>query len=177
MKKPILVLSLCLLACFAWAQKPLTNGLNRSHYTYVYKLSDASARLFYTGNQDKMDQRIQGAPLDSFAAGHFKPWHLPAGNYVEVSAMNNHLEYELIENRSAYLKLLDDNAELKFVLLDTNNREISNARVTAGKRRVDYDPALHLYHAPRNKKDTLLCVVYAGVSNFYMVKARPAYNY
>ncbi|QKJ32772.1 carboxypeptidase-like regulatory domain-containing protein [Mucilaginibacter mali] len=170
MKKLLPGLLFFLTCTTSWAQKPLSNSINRSTYTYLYRLNDAAVKLFYTNGRQKPDDKVLGSPIDSFRTGHYKAWQVSPGNYIEVYAGNNQLNYELIERRSAYLKLLDDKRELHFVLLDTNDHEISNAVVLAGKRRIPYDTDMHLYHAARHKKDSLLNVKYAGVSNFYKVK-------
>lgn len=180
MKKVLPGLLCFLAAATVWAQKPLTNSINRSVYTYLYRLNDASVKLFYAKGKQKPDDKILGMPIDSFPTGHYKAWHVPPGNYMEVYAGNNQLHYELTERRSAYLKLLDDKQELRFVLLDTSNHEISDAVVMTSHRRIPYDADLHLYHIIRHKKDSLLNVNYAGVSNYYKIKPdneRRPYSY
>lgn len=42
---------------------------------------------------------------------------LPHGNYVKVHVENNKLHYDLVENRSAYVKLLDNRKDVQFILI------------------------------------------------------------
>ncbi|MES2279295.1 MAG: alpha-2-macroglobulin family protein [Bacteroidota bacterium] len=176
MKNVIFVLLLLGVTAVAFGQKPLSNSRKSSFYTYVYKLDDKALRLFYTGATAKIDDRILGIPIDSFKTDQPSKPHLPAGNYALVSAQQNQLHYNLVEQRSAYLKLLDNNHDIRFVLLDTANREISDAQVFSGRRQIPYDAVLHLYHTARLKKDTLFNVMYQGISNFYKIKQQLPYQ-
>jgi hypothetical protein len=179
MKKGFTLLLLLCAVLLVRAQKPLTNSHTTSYYTYIYRLDDAAMRTFYLYGEDKMNDKMLGRPVDSFRTDKRSPLHLAPGNYLQVKANGNSLDYQLMEQHSAYLKLLTRNNDIRLILLDTANRPITNADVRIGKHQIPYDAALQLYHAYVSKKDTLLVAAYQGVSNFYKITPQQnrRYNY
>jgi len=59
-------------------------------------------------------------PIDSFKTDGKPVRVLPTGNYVKVYVAKDELHYSLIENRSAYLKVLDNRADLQFIVVDVS---------------------------------------------------------
>jgi len=178
MKKTLSVLLfLCFTVFLCKAQKPLTNSRQSSYYTYIYKLSAEDVLNFYTHPGKDPDEKILHNPVDSFKTD--KRWdnNLPPGNYLKVYAEKNQLEYKLIENHSAYLKLMLNDPDLRFVFLDRKGNFINNAAVKVNQRTVAYDEKNGLYHVRKSKRDTLIEAEYGGVVNFFSVKQRQVYHY
>lgn len=177
-KKAFILLSLSVsFATVLFAQKPLTPSRKSSYYTYLYKLEPADVLKFYTFPGKDPDEKILHSPVDSFKTDSRWRNTLPVGNYLKVVAFKNKLEYTLIENRSAYLKLMNNNYDLRFILTDKQGSLINNATVQFNNKTVAYDATSGLYIANQSKKDTILQVDYARVSNYFSVKQQQPYRY
>ncbi|WP_426589233.1 carboxypeptidase-like regulatory domain-containing protein [Mucilaginibacter sp. R-33] len=168
-------LSFCITA--ALGQKPLTPSRQSSYYTYIYKITDGDVFKFYRYPRKKPDEQLLHNPIDSFKTNDKWNNTLPPGNYLKVVAKKNLLSYSLIENRSANLKLLANNYDLRFILVDKEGKAISNALVQFNDHTVTYDSKAGLYMANPSKRDTILKVDYAGVTNYYAIKKQQRSSY
>jgi TonB-dependent SusC/RagA subfamily outer membrane receptor len=168
----LLVLSCCI--CFA--QKPLTNSRVSSYYTYIYAISDNDLAIVYESKQHAFDERMLHHPIDSILTDKYRDPKLPPGNYIKVYAEQNKLNYSLIENHTAFLQVLDNQKDLRFVLLDNKGDEIKNTPVYLENKSVEYDAALQLYHHSYNKKDRWIKVSYQGVVNYFTLTQRTKYK-
>ncbi|WP_394771831.1 carboxypeptidase-like regulatory domain-containing protein [Mucilaginibacter sp.] len=176
-KRLLFFIVLSLVAFNSYAQRPLTDSRQSSVYTYVYKLDPLDIQSFYTHPGKEPDERIFHTVVDSIKTD--KNWenNLPPGNYLKVYAFKNKLEYTLIENHSAFLKLMHNNYDLRFILLDRTGKPVINATALVNGRPVPYDSKSDLYHTAYSQKDTLLRVDYAGVVNYFSIKQYQNYNY
>ncbi|MGF7074857.1 carboxypeptidase-like regulatory domain-containing protein [Mucilaginibacter sp. 3215] len=168
-------LSFCITAAFG--QKPLTPSRQSSYYTYIYKITAGDVLKFYRYPRKKPDEQILHNPIDSFKTNDKWNNTLPPGNYLKVVAKKNLLSYSLIENRSANLKLLANNYDLRFILVDQAGKAINNALVQFNNHTVTYDSKAGLYMANPSKRDTILKVDYAGVTNYYAIKKQQRSSY
>jgi TonB-dependent SusC/RagA subfamily outer membrane receptor len=179
MKKTLPVsLLLVMLASWCFAQKPLTNSRQSSFYTYIYKLDDGGVLNFYKFPGTPPDEKILRHPIDSFKTDCAKYWenHLPAGNYLKVYAEKNKLVYKLIENHTAWLKLMPNDYDLRFVFAD-NEQLVKPDRVTVDQKNVGYDIKTATWHLGYSKKDTIIQAEWRGVLNVFSVKQRKYYSY
>ncbi|QEC79439.1 alpha-2-macroglobulin family protein [Mucilaginibacter ginsenosidivorax] len=172
-------LLLIVISGFVWghlfAQKLLTPSRQSSYYTYIYKITPADVLLFYKYSDKHPDERILQHPVDSFKTDDSWKNNLPPGNYLKVYAEKNKLKYKLIENRSAYLKVMRNNYDLSFTLTDNNGNAIKNAVVTSGGSTISADQLTGLYHT-KPRAITLIKVDYAGVSNYFELKQGQSYS-
>ncbi|WP_114940245.1 alpha-2-macroglobulin family protein [Mucilaginibacter endophyticus] len=168
-------LSFCIITTFA--QKRLTPSRQNSFYTYIYKVTADDVLKFYQHPDKKPDEQILRNPIDSFKTNTKWDNSLPPGNYMQVAAKKNLLNYSLIENHSANLKLLDNRYDLRFILLDNEGKIINNASVQTNNRTIAYDAKAGLYIADASKKGTILKVDYAGVTNYYDIKKQEKPSY
>lgn len=168
-------LSFCITA--ALGQKPLTPSRQSSYYTYIYKITDGDVFKFYRYPRKNPDEQILHNPIDSFKTNDKWNNTLPPGNYLKVAAKKNVLSYSLIENRSANLKLLANNYDLRFILVDKEGKAINNALVQFNNHTVTYDSKAGLYIANPSKRDTILKVDYAGVTNYFAIKKQQRSSY
>lgn len=119
MDKPYYCLLLVLLLSFSgFAQNSLDRSRQRSFYTYIYPIDEANLERLYNGYQ--LDERVLVTPIDSFKTDGKPVRVLPTGNFVKVYVAKDELHYSLIENRSAYLKVLDHRADLQFIVVDVS---------------------------------------------------------
>jgi TonB-dependent SusC/RagA subfamily outer membrane receptor len=124
-----------------------------------------------------LDEQILRNPIDSFKTNDKWENTLPPGNYMKVAAKKNELTYSLIEKRSANLKLLTNNYDLRFILVDQAGKAINNALVQFNNHTVTYDSKVGLYITNPSKRDTILKVDYAGVTNYYVIKKQQRSSY
>jgi hypothetical protein len=170
---------LCITGIFCLAQKPLTNSRQSSYFTYIYGLKAEDVLRFYKHPGEKADENILHNPIDSFKTDSENYWinKLPAGNYLKVYAEKNQLQYKLIENHTAFLRLIENGNDLRFIFLDRKRNLISNAVVYVNNKLTPYDAANGLYKTNYNKKDTVITASYEGVTNYFSIKQRPKYGY
>ncbi|MEZ2334421.1 carboxypeptidase-like regulatory domain-containing protein [Mucilaginibacter sp. RCC_168] len=161
----------------AFSQKLLSPSRQSSYYTYIYKLSPADVLNFYKHPGKDPDESILRHPIDSFKTDKYWDNNLPAGNYMRVHAAKNKLQYELIENRSAYLQLFRNNYDLRFILTDKQGQLINNAVVQFDQKNVPFDGKSGLYHLNAAKRDTILKAEFAGVTNYYKIQQDKPYRY
>jgi TonB-dependent SusC/RagA subfamily outer membrane receptor len=179
LSKKILSSFLLLIVCTTtmFAQRPLTKSRESSYYTYIYKLSPADVISFYRSKQKKGNQELLHTLVDSFKTHKYWENTLPPGNYLKVYAQKNALAYSLIENHTAYVKILRNDFENRFTLSDKQGNYIKNASVLINGKRGDYDDKSATWHFYPAKDTSLLQVDYAGVSNFFsIVKNKQYYN-
>jgi len=168
----VLTLLLCFAAFLGYAQKPLCNSRQSSYYTYIYKLKPEDVLKFYKNPGKAPDQNILHQPVDSFKTDKEILWinRLPAGNYLEVHAEKNKLNYELVENHSAWLKLIQNDHDLRFALFDHQGKSIKDAQVLVNDKKLAYDERIGLFKTAYSKKDTIVRVEYGSVTNFFLTK-------
>jgi TonB-dependent SusC/RagA subfamily outer membrane receptor len=171
----LILIAICISPAFS--QKLLSPSRQSSYYTYIYKLSPADVLNFYKHPGKDPDENILRHPVDSFKTDKYWENTLPAGNYLRVHASKNKLQYELIENRSAYLQLFRNNYDLRFILTDKQGRMINNATVQFDQKTVPFDNKSGLYRLNASKKDTILKAEFAGVTNYYKIEQEKPYRY
>ncbi|MES2113172.1 MAG: carboxypeptidase-like regulatory domain-containing protein [Bacteroidota bacterium] len=160
----------------AYAQRPLTDSRISSYYTYIYKLDASDISQFYNHRNKEPGDKLLHNLVDSIKTDKVWENNLPAGNYLKVYALQNNLQYTLIENHSAFLKLMHNNNDLRFILLDKKGTPITNASVYVNNHPVAYDEKTALYHKSVSKKDSLIRVDYEGVINYFPIKQSRYYN-
>lgn len=178
MKKSALLLLFASVTLSLFAQKRLLDSRERSLYTYIYKLDDASALLFLTGHQNQIKDDALTHEVSRFLTDHPEKLMLPAGNYLQVAAVHNKLNYKLIQKHNARLVLMDNDLNSQFILVDSAGNTITDARPYIGKKLIPYDTHAETYHIKRPKKDSIYRVSYQGVSNFFKItQDKYRYNY
>jgi hypothetical protein len=177
MKKTLLLSLFILATLFAQAQKPLTNSRTSSLYTYVYKLNDDATLQFLAGKHDLIKQEELNNEVAKYLTDKPQNVALPPGNYLKVTAVENKLKYALIQKHNANLILLANGTDLRFILLDNDSREISDAIAYRNSKLIPYDKDAETYHISRSKKDTLIKVNYKGVINFFNLNERYVRKY
>lgn len=150
-----------------FGQKMLTPSRQSSFYTYIYKISPDDVLRFYKHPDDTLNENILHNPIDSFKTSAYWENELPAGNYLKISADENRLKYELLENRSAYIKLFHNNYNQRFTITDNQGFPVTGARVRFNGRTVDYDEKSDTWHVKTSKKNNIVQVDYNGVANFF----------
>jgi TonB-dependent SusC/RagA subfamily outer membrane receptor len=176
LKKALLTCLLLWAVNYAFAQRTLTNSRYQSYYTYIYKITTADVAKLYKSPDRLIDEKILHNPVDSFKTD--KHWEntLPPGNYLRVSAIKNKLNYELIENHTAFIKLLHNDYDQRFIFLDKQGKVINNAVVYFNEKPIAYDDKSHTYQVKKSKEANVVRVDYAGLSNFFVVKENDDYR-
>ncbi|TFF36016.1 alpha-2-macroglobulin family protein [Mucilaginibacter psychrotolerans] len=174
----IIIVFMLLVVCeTVFAQRPLTNSRQSSYYTYIYKLRAEEVLAFYKSPEKPFDDKALRNPVDSFPTDKYWENVLPPGNYLKVHAEQNKLQYKVIENHSAFLKLFTGKYEHRFALTDKKGNYINDATVLLNGKKVSHDIATGTWHFKRAKAASVLQVDHAGVSNFFQVSPNDYYNY
>ncbi|MEO6521214.1 MAG: carboxypeptidase-like regulatory domain-containing protein [Mucilaginibacter sp.] len=179
MKNLYLSLLLLFIAGVGMGQKPLSNSRISGYYTYFFPVEDADVEHLYGAKKFLLDDKILSRAIDSVLTTKFKTPYLKPGNYLQVYATENKLEYKLIENHTALLKVLDNKKDLRFILLDTTGKEIKNAEVWLKNKKIDFDADAQMYKYRHIDiaDNTLLKVKYAGVINYFPLSEKKQYRY
>ncbi|WP_432712968.1 carboxypeptidase-like regulatory domain-containing protein, partial [Pedobacter sp.] len=156
---------LLLFSFSSFAQDKLNSSTQNSRYTYIYPVNNITVQGLYDGK--KLEEEQLKMPVDSFLTIKGKQPSLPKGNYLKIYAEKNQLVYGLIENRTAYFKLLSNEKELQFVITDPKGKALKDALVSINGKKISFDQQLDFYHtsSPR-KEENLVRVDYKGVANF-----------
>jgi hypothetical protein len=176
-KKSALLFLLLSATLFSFAQKRLLESRERSLYTYIYHLDDASTLLFLQGHQNQIKDEVLTNEVARFLTDHPKKLLLPAGNYLSVAAVHNKLNYKLIQNHNARLVLMDNDISSQFILVDSLGNTITDAKAYRGDKPIRYNAKAEVYAIKRSKKDSIYRVSYQGVNNFFKVTENKNYYY
>lgn len=169
MKLIISLLGLLIFSTAVFSQKPLTNSRKNSYYTYIYPLKDEHVKLLYQSKDRRMTDYVLTNPIDSFLTDRPRELRLKPGYYLQVRAVENQLEYKLVENKTASLLLLSNTESEQFILMNKNGEELKDLPVYMGRHRISYDPERQLYHTRKAGRHVLLRVNYEGINNFYRI--------
>lgn len=166
------IIALLLCTSGVYAQKTLTDSRLRSFYTYIYRLNPGEVLNMYRYPNKKIDEKILEAPVDSFKTDSERFWEnrLPPGNYMQVRADRNTIQYKRIENHSAFLQMMPNDRDLRLLFLDKTRKAIAGAKVMVNNKNIPFDSKSGLYCTQYSKKDTLVRADYNGVANFYLIK-------
>ncbi|GAB3933210.1 TonB-dependent receptor plug domain-containing protein [Mucilaginibacter myungsuensis] len=167
MKKSLTLLLFIFASILSFGQKPLTDSRTNSPYTYIYRLDDASTLLFINEKEDDFKDELLKEPVYKYLTGTKPDLRLAPGNYLEVYASLNKLQYRLIQKPSVIFKQLLNGVDMRFVLLDSTYQEVTTAVVTVGKKQIRYDEVSRSYHTAQKPDKMLIKAVYQGVSNFH----------
>jgi hypothetical protein len=170
MKKsfPVIIL-FCFCHLLIYAQKPLTDSRVSSYYTYIYKLSPEDVLKIYKYPDTDPDANILRHPVDSFKTDKYFNDMLPPGNYIQVFAKKNQLNYKLVEEHSVFVQLLDNNYDRRFILINRQGKEVTDALVRANGKTVRFDHISKTFHLPHRRKTLVVEADYNGVANFFKI--------
>ncbi|HTI58058.1 carboxypeptidase-like regulatory domain-containing protein [Mucilaginibacter sp.] len=157
-------------------QKLLTPSRQSSYYTFIYRLEPDEVMRFYGRADELLPEKMMHTLVDSFKTDERWRNYLPPGNYLKVYAEKNVLQYKLIENHTADLKLMHNTGDISFSLVNRQGERISNAVVHIKHKLIAFDSKSGLYHAKSSKKVKLIRVDYQGVVNFFTVAEQHRYR-
>ncbi len=144
----------------AFGQKNLSSSLQRSVYTYVYRINLKEAeRLYRKGIQEVSEKQLY-ALTDSFTK---EEPSLSAGNYLFVHADDNNLVYELKAIGDVSYKIINNSRDLVIALHTKEGRLIKDATVSINNKALRYDQATQTYRRDKYTKEGTLQATVAGV--------------
>lgn len=175
LKRFILCL-LCLYSVVAPAQQPFSQSTTHSALHYIYKVTDNEALKIYQQGRKGTDAfRASEKYLHTLAATYADqqkfPATLPPGNYVEVYANKNDLEYTFHPVKNVNIKLVNNQSDLSVLVHDIHGQPIPNARVSIRHRNIPWDEHTHTYRIPQAKRSGLVKVYYNNVLNIFDIPA------
>lgn len=167
--KARLTLFCILINCTLWAQQPLSESRRTSAYRYIYRITPQEALTLYQSKRDKVSEQYLHTLVDSFPAGNLPP-SLPAGNYLFFHAVNNRQRYELVTEGDVQLKTINNRRDLAITLHTGNGRTIREAKVSAGRRQLVYEPATQTYRSNRFRKRGNISVLHLQTAYYFPIQ-------
>lgn len=168
-KNLFIILLLSLPGTWCYAQKRLTDSRTGSLYTYVYKIGDKQLLNLYKYPSSSINENELQNPIDSFKTGQtYNENKLAPGNYLQMFADKNQLQYKLIEKHSAFLHLLNSVSKTQFIITGRDGNVISSDAVVTCNGKTLANPQNDIYTLPL-KDYQLLTISYQGIINFFML--------
>ncbi|PST81782.1 hypothetical protein C7T94_18095 [Pedobacter yulinensis] len=166
-------LAMCLQPAFTQAQK-LSNSLQGSRLTRIYRLTETETFLFAAGRRNSSMLHTQ---VDSFDRAAVYRKELAPGHYLFVTARQAELAYRLHAVQNLDIFFVNQSRKLGFTLTDRQGRAVTDAVVRTGSGRVvRFDRARQLYVTGPSPGTKVIRAVHAGQTNFFVVE-RHQQNY
>ncbi|RNI29916.1 hypothetical protein EFA69_10320 [Rufibacter immobilis] len=162
-----LLAALLLLCSTARAQQNLANSRTTSYFTYIYKITDAEAKVLFEKGMDAARQSFFHTRVDSFPTNLPYQKQLPQGHYLYTLTSGPDLEYTLQCSINAQLQLLNNHVDFAAVLYDSLGSILPNAQLTLKNKKVPFDKVSQTYRLANSKKSGLLSVTHEGFT-FYV---------
>ncbi|GHA56338.1 carboxypeptidase-like regulatory domain-containing protein [Pontibacter akesuensis] len=173
-----LILAFLLLLCLlnpGYAQQSLEKTSFRSHYTYIYKLTDKEAHTLHKLGSGVVKDSYFHSLVDSFAVNTRFDATLPQGHYLYMHSKGPDLVYTLHTVSPFSIKVLQQRAALNVLVHDSLGNAIPEAEVLVNNRKASYNPVTHTHSLRYKPKDALLAVRLNGFTHY--VKLEKAKNY
>ncbi|MEO1653282.1 MAG: hypothetical protein AAFU64_07035, partial [Bacteroidota bacterium] len=172
--KKILLLFITVLhiAPIIQAQSPLLESRQSSYYTYVYRLDNKQALSLLKKEYIPWVEDYLTSRPDSFPSDSLYKKELPRGHYLFVKAVRGQLTYRLETKENYRVEILNNQRDLRIIVLDTLGQEIKDAQIRLKNRRIPYDPKSGTYCMPKTNHQGILKVNYQGVETYYEIERR-----
>ncbi len=165
--KSLIVLLCCLLTSLCHAQKKLTNSRTNSVYTYIYKIDDKALDDYYQHSSTRIIYDQLKNPVDSFKTGRlYNDSKLLPGNYIELYADQNKMQYKLLERHTVFLQLLSTITQAQVLFTDRDGNVIHDGLTVKYNNKL-LSPQAGGDYTFRAKNNKIITVTYNGVTNFF----------
>jgi alpha-2-macroglobulin len=164
----LLITYISILATVASAQD-LTRSRQTSYFTFIYKISDAEARMFYKNSTLPSEKELSRTVVDSFPHDSTYRRELPVGHYLFAFTQGNQLQYELETIANRELKILNNKTDLALVVLDSLGKPIENAEIHLKNRRIPFDKKYQTYRLAKTNQSGLLAIDYQGFTSYHQI--------
>ncbi|GAA4313182.1 carboxypeptidase-like regulatory domain-containing protein [Nibribacter koreensis] len=151
------------------AQQHLAQSRTTSYFTYLYKITDAEAKVLYDKGMQAAKQSFFHTKVDSFVTNLPYIKQLPQGHYLYTLASGPDLEYTLFTQTKTQLKLLNNHVDFAAVLLDSLGNILPDAQLQLKNKPVPFDKASQTYRLGNTKKNGLLSVTHNGYTYYVPV--------
>lgn len=140
-----LLLSLILVkALSAFPQASLSDGVQYSPYTYIYKINVREAELLVRSGLYKVSDKFLHSLIDSFRT-HTPGPKLSAGNYLLMNVQKNQQVFELYTTGDVSAKLVSNDRHVSVAVHDGRGRLIEKAKVHSGKQLLAFNANTRTY--------------------------------
>jgi TonB-dependent SusC/RagA subfamily outer membrane receptor len=168
---PIVILLIIKSGHPAAAQKKLTTSRQSSYYTYIFKLNADEVEWLYKHPGEAPPDQIFHTVVDSFKTDSAWKNKLPYGNYLKIFALKNKIQYQLVENHSVTLHLLNNNHDLNFTITDNFERAVPKVNALVDGHVIHYDTASSSFHTRYSKNRMIVAVDNDRNTNFFLLKS------
>lgn len=155
-------------------QNPLPESRRSSSELFVYKLNKKDVRNLYLKGKDLEESMLHTLVLRCAEAKGIPA--LPRGNYIQVRAIDNKLQYSDLTVDNFYHSIVEDEKVMLF-LSDTLGNVIGDAVVKQGLKRLRFDGTTQTYNTRRIGNEKRVEVDNDGVLHYIEFEKKPRYYY
>jgi len=129
--------------CFHAIGQKLIESQQTSHYTYIYKLTDAEAKTIYTSKIWEVNPAFFHTLVDSFSTDNEYDKRLPQGHYIKTFAEKNEQKIAVTTVQDFNVYILNNNTDLRVQVYDLEGKIIPDAQLKVKRKRLRFDKKTH----------------------------------
>lgn len=148
----------------------LLESRQSSNYTYLFKISDEEAKKIYASKKVTVDAPIFHSLIDSFPTGENFTKKLGAGHYLKTYTDKNLQKVEITTVQNLQVFVLNNYRDLVIQLYDLEGNIISDAKVKAKNKKLDFDDSIQAFSLKKTNKKGLLSVSYQSHTGYYYLQ-------
>ena len=155
-----------LLSVFSSAQSSLPNSPRSSAERHIYKMKKEDLRKVYLKEEGFGEEMLKNF-IAKYKNGEQAPI-LPRGNYVEVSVIENQLNYNELVVDDLYAKIVPSE-NFMICLYDSLGNIIDDAKIKKGASTLKFCPKTQTYTASKAKDEQIIEIDHKGVFHYLEV--------
>lgn len=167
--RKFLLLFFQLLPFFCLAQLNLKKIRTKSWITQAYKVSAKEVELYLKWDSIPLDKYIQKEPLASFDTNDIDVTKLGLGYFVLISAVDNKMTTELVNNSDLILLTINNKHLLQLDVRDKEGNFIENAKVFVDNKEVIYYSDTKTYKLKQFNVDEALVKIFTASDTLFKV--------
>ncbi len=145
----------------------LAQSRKSSYNTYIYKITEREAEKIYTKNVWKVDSSFFHTLVDTFPTDSQYVAKLPQGHYIKTFAEKNKQKFSITTIQDFDVFIFNNNTDLCIQVFDLQGKQISNADVNIGWKKLRFDKNTQSYLDKKSNEKGILKVTYQGFSAYY----------
>lgn len=149
----------------------LPDSRQSSYYTFIYRISNEQALTLYR-DMWKFDDSFLNNFHDFFPSDSTYQKRLPAGHYIFLTAEQSDLRCELESVDNVEVRLLNNHRDLIFVLYDNTGKEVPDADVRIGSKKIPYDRKTATYRLMKSNHKGIVQVSWRNHTSFFEINRR-----
>lgn len=147
----------------------LTHARLGSFVTVVYKITPDEARFLARNITDAIPENFFHTVIHSFVTDSLNRKKLGPGHYLFVKSVADELQVEFEAVNNLEVKILNNQRDLQFVLLDLQGKEISKATPQVNGKSLEFDQKMKVFRLAKTNRQGLLEIQYEGHLNLFQL--------